>query len=171
MSGSQGTRNGVGVGGVKNNGTSVGATTGPVTRNDPPPPSSLSSNGDSPQRCGGYRSSPSSADDSDVCVTPGVSVSHGLGVQVRHDSSGSKSKSVITSKPIPNCSGVPPKPNCSSVTSKPIASKSNSKCAQPDENDDASLLMVEDDPNDSSFGDIDMSFDMDALEETMKMYD
>lgn len=162
------------------NGTSVGGgsarnVSSPVTTGNAPPappPSSLSSsNGDSPQRGGGYRSSPSSADDSDVCVTPGVSVSHGLGVQVRHDSSGSKSKSVITSKPIPNCSGVPPKPNCSSVTSKPIASKSNSKCAQPDENDDASLLMVEDDPNDSSFGDIDMSFDMDALEETMKMYD
>ncbi|EDR06153.1 uncharacterized protein LACBIDRAFT_328929 [Laccaria bicolor S238N-H82] len=142
LSGSQGARNGVVGGGVKNNGPSVGGAPVTVTsRNAPPapapPPSSFpsSSSGDSPQRCGGYRSSPSSADDSDVCVTPGV----------------------------------PPKPNCSSVTSKPIASKSNSKCAQPDENDDASLLMVEDDPNDSSFGDIDMSFDMDALEETMKI--
>lgn len=167
MSGSQGARNGVVGGGVKNNGPSVGGAPVTVTsRNAPPapapPPSSFpsSSSGDSPQRCGGYRSSPSSADDSDVCVTPGVSVSHGLGVQaqaqaqVRHDSSGSNPKSISSH---------------AGVSSKSM----NAKCAQPDkkENDDASLLMVEDDPNDSSFGDIDMSFDMDALEETMKMYD
>jgi hypothetical protein len=47
---------------------------------------------------------------------------------------------------------------------------SNSKCAHPDEDDDASLMM-EDHPNDSSFGDIEMSFDMNVLEETIKMYD
>ena len=194
VSASQGTRNGAlvsGGTGVKNSPSVVGVTTTPVTRNAPPappPPSSFSSNGDSPQSCGGYRSSPSSADDSDVCVTPGVS--HGQVVQVRHasdearvDSSlgnTSRSKSVITSKPIPNHSGVPPKPNHSSVISKPnhsvIASKANPSNihtpsnSHPDEDDNASL-MIEDDPNDSSFGDIDMSFDMDALEETMKMYD
>ena len=41
--------------------------------------------GDS-QRCSGYRSSPSSADDSDVCVMPGVSHSHSvlMGIQARH---------------------------------------------------------------------------------------
>ena len=196
VSASQGTRNGAVVGGgtgVKNHSPSVvGVTTTPVTRNAPPapPPSSFSSNGDSPQSCGGYRSSPSSADDSDVCVTPGVS--HGQGVQVRHASDDSRvvdsslgitsgSKSVITSKPIPNHSGVPPKPNHSTISSKPdhsgIASKSSNPSdihipsnSHPDEDDNASL-MIEDDPNDSSFGDIDMSFDMDALEETMKMYD
>ena len=173
--------------GVKNISPSVvGAATPPVTRNAPP--SSFSSSGDSPQSCGGYRSSPSSADDSDVCVTPGVS--HGQGVQVRHASDEARvdsslgitsgSKSVITSKPVPNHSGVPLKPNHSGVPPKPnhsgIASKSNPSNihtpsnSHPNEDDNASL-MIEDDPNDSSFGDIDMSFDMDALEETMKMYD
>jgi hypothetical protein len=54
--------------------------------------------------------------------------------------------------------GVTSKPNQSAITSK----------SNPDEDDNASL-MIEDDPNDSSFGE--MSFDMDALEEAMKMYD
>ena len=61
-----------------------------ITRNAPPAlQSPFSSNGDSPQRCGRCRSSPSSTDDSDVCATPGVSDCHGvlmLGVQVRHAS-------------------------------------------------------------------------------------
>ena len=177
---------------MKNSPSVVGATTTPVTRHAPPapPPSSFSSSGDSPQSCGGYRSSPSSADDSDVCVTPGVS--HGQGVQVRHTSDDSRvvdsslgitsgSTSVITSKPVLNHSGVPPKPSHSGVPPKPnhsaISSKSSNPSnihtpsnSHPDEDDNASL-MIEDDPNDSSFGDIDMSFDMDALEETMKMYD
>ena len=175
---------------MKNSPSVVGAAT-PVTRHappaPPPPSSSFSSSGDSPQSCGGYRSSPSSADDSDVCVTPGVS--HGQGVQVRHASDDSRvdaslgitSTSEITSKPIPNHAGVPPKPSHSGVISMPnhsaIASKASNPSnihipsnSHPDEDDNASL-MIEDDPNDSSFGDIDMSFDMDALEETMKMYD
>ena len=163
---------------MKNNSPSaVGAATPPVTRNAPP--SSFSSSGDSPQSCGGYRSSPSSADDSDVCVTPGVS--HGQGVQVRHASDDARvdaslgitsgSKSVITSKPIPNHAGVPPKPNQAAIASKANPSNIHTPSnTHPDEDDNASL-MIEDDPNDSSFGDIDMSFDMDALEETMKMYD
>ena len=85
LSASQSTRNGVvdgGGTGVKNNSPSVGgAMTPPITRNAPPaPPSSFysSSNRDSPQRYGGYRSSPNSADDSDVCVMPGVSHGRGL---------------------------------------------------------------------------------------------
>jgi hypothetical protein len=152
-----------------------------VTNNVPPAPapsSSFSFNGDSPQRCGGSRSSQSSTDDSDVCVTPGVSHGHGVlvGVQVRHalDGSGvdsslgiitsnskleSKDHSAITSKPKSDYSGVISKPNHSAITSKSNPSNihiivpSNPKCAHPDEDE------------------IDMSFDMDALEKTMKMYD
>ena len=181
LSASQSTRNGVVDGsdtGVKNNSPSVGsATTPPVTRNAPPaPPSSFSSssNRDLPQRCGGCRSSPSSADGSDVCVTPGVSHGHGvlmMGVQVRYASDDSRvdslgitstSKSVITPKP--NHAGVTSKPNHPAITSPlNIHIPSNPNCAQPDE--EASLMMG-DDPNDSSFGNIDMSFDMDASEET-----
>ena len=67
-------RNGAVVGGDARN------VSPPFTRNAPP--SSFSSNRDSPQRCGEYRSSRSSADDSDVCVTPGVS--HGHGVLMEH---------------------------------------------------------------------------------------
>ena len=119
-------------------------------------------------------------------------MSHGQGVQVRHASDDSRvvdsslgitsgSEAVITSKPIPNHSGVPSKPNHSVISSKTNHSEISSKSSNPsnihtpsnshpDEDGNASL-MIEDDPNDSSFGDIDMSFDMDALEETMKMYD
>ena len=162
---------------MKNNSPAVGsAATPPIMRNAAPaPPSSFSSsNRDSPQRCGGSRSSSSSADDSDVCVTPGVSHGHGvlmMGVQVRHASDDSRvdslgitstSKSVITPKP--NHAGVTSKLNHPAITSPlNIHIPSNPNCAQPDE--EASLMMG-DDPNDSSFGNIDMSFDMDASEET-----
>ena len=37
--------------------------------------------------------------------------------------------------------------------------------------DDNASLMIEDAPNDSSFGDIDISFDMEALEEAINLYD
>ena len=65
------------------------------------------------------------------------------------------------------------------ITSKnhaEIASKSNASNiymppnSHSDQDDNASL-MIEDAPNDSSFGDIDISFDMEALEEAINLYD
>ena len=209
---SQSTRNGALVGAsmksispsVSSGGAARNVST-PFMRNAPPapapPPSSSSfsssSNGDSPRGGGGgYRSSPSSADDSDVCITPGVSNGHGVlvGVQVRRAEEGSRvgsslgvinsrsDRSAIASKPSysgvsskPNNSGVSSQPSHSAITSQSNPSSnmhlpSNAKCAHPDEDEgDNASLMMEDDPNDSSFGE--MSFDMDALEETMKMYD
>jgi len=113
-----------------------------------------------------------------------------MGVQVRHGlddarvgsslgiTTSRSDRSAIASKP--KHSGVSSEPGHSGVTSKPnhpvITSKSNPSNihapsnAHPDEDEgDNASLMMEDDPNDSSFGE--MSFDMDALEETMKMYD
>ena len=61
------------------------------------------------------------------------------------------------------------KPNNPAMTNPSnIHIRSNPNCAHPDEEDDNASLMME---YDSSFGDIDRSFDMDALEESMKMYD
>lgn len=37
--------------------------------------------------------------------------------------------------------------------------------------DDDEILLIEDDPNDSSYGDIEFSVDLDALDEVMQMYD
>ena len=62
----------------------------PVLRGTPHCP--LSPYGDSPQRCGGCRSSPSSANDSDNCVAPSVSHGHDVlrGVQTRRSSDDSR---------------------------------------------------------------------------------
>ena len=66
--------------------------------------------------------------------------------------------------------GITSKPNQAAIASKSYASNihipSNSHS---DQNDNASL-MIEDAPKDSSFGDIDISFDMEVLEGTIKMY-
>ena len=76
LSASQSMRNGLvdgGGAGVKNNSPSADSATTPGNAPPAPPLSfSSSSNRDSPQHCGGYRSSPSSADDLDICVMPGV---------------------------------------------------------------------------------------------------
>ena len=77
----------------------------------------------------------------------------------------SMSKSEITSKP--NHAGVPSEPNHPAITSPSnIHIPFNPNCAHPDEEDDNASLTMGDDPNDSSFGDNDMPFDIDALEQT-----
>ena len=93
-----------------------------------------------------------------------------MGVQARRFSNDLRvdSPQGITSKS-DHSLGITSKPNQAAIASKSYASNIHIPSDSHSDQNDKASLMIEDAPNGSSFGDIDISFDMEALEGTIKV--